>query len=67
MYRTSPLDQRDYEKLDLTVWTDISNTQAIDTFIANGRVFRRDDLDALVHNVEVYVRSTWEEDISTAE
>ena len=46
---------------------DISNTQAIETVIANGRVFTRDDLDGIFHNVEVYVRSTWGEDISTTE
>jgi len=38
---------------------DISNTQAIDTVIANGRVFRRADLDALFRNVEAYVGATW--------
>jgi hypothetical protein len=34
---------------------DISNTQTIDTVIANGRVFRREDLDALLQAVEQYV------------
>jgi len=38
---------------------DISNTQSIDTVIANGRVFRREDLDALLRTVESYVKSTW--------
>jgi imidazolonepropionase-like amidohydrolase len=40
---------------------DISNTQMIDTVIANGRVFRRKDLDALLQTVESYVMSTWAE------
>lgn len=34
---------------------DISNTQTIDTVIANGRVFRRHELDALLQSVEQYV------------
>lgn len=34
---------------------DISNTRTIDTVIANGRVFRREDLDALLKGVEQYV------------
>ena len=41
---------------------DISNTQAIDTVIADGRVYRRSDLDALLNKVEEYARSTWEDD-----
>lgn len=40
---------------------DISNTQMIDTVIANGRVFRRKDIDALLQTVESYVMSTWAE------
>jgi hypothetical protein len=40
---------------------DISNTRAIDTVVANGRVFRRNDLDELLRGVEVYAKSTWKE------
>jgi len=46
---------------------DISNTRAIETVVANGRVFRRNDLDDVLRNVEAYVKSTWEEDTSPAE
>ena len=38
---------------------DISNTQSIDTVIANGRVFQREDLDALLQAIESYALSTW--------
>ena len=38
---------------------DISNTQSIDTVIANGRVFQREDLDALLQTIETYASSTW--------
>jgi hypothetical protein len=40
---------------------DISNTQAIDIVIADGRVYRRSELDALLNKVEEYARSTWED------
>ncbi|GAB2504129.1 amidohydrolase family protein [Microbulbifer agarilyticus] len=45
---------------------DISNTNAIDTVIANGRVFTRSDLDELLRNVEAYSRSTREGNSSIA-
>ena len=40
---------------------DISNMRTIETVVANGRVYRRSDLDALLNKVEEYVRSTWED------
>lgn len=40
---------------------DVSNTQTIETVIANGRVFRRHDLDALLESVEQYVIDTKDE------
>lgn len=46
---------------------DISNTRTIDTVVANGRVFRRSDLDELLRGVETYAKSTWEENRAAAE
>lgn len=46
---------------------DISNTRLIDTVIANGQVFRREDLDALLQTVESYVMSTWADNSSASD
>jgi hypothetical protein len=46
---------------------DIANTQAIDAVVANGRVFRREELDELLRGVDTYARTTWEENGAAAE
>lgn len=46
---------------------DISNTQAIDAVIANGRILQREDLNALLQTVESYVTSTWAENNSDSD